>query len=146
VPSPRLNACAIVTGWCLRDRFALGSGSGQYAVEDPMQFELVSGEDVRSHGGNLEGFDSWLRPVCGSSGSRRVRAHGGWVWKLRRLDRAVLAITAVLGAFEGVRRSYRSPDLIALACCACCRVDWAMEPNGDCGMVDGDRLCITFVS
>jgi len=66
-PNSRLTVTAPVTGWYWRDRIELSSCSGPHAIENPVSFEIRSGEVARWQDGDCENG-------CGHT---RVAALGG---------------------------------------------------------------------
>ena len=71
-PNPRLAATAPVTGWYWRDRIELSSCSGPHAVENPVSFEIRSGEVARWQDGDWEDCNGGCGHACGSPGGGRV--------------------------------------------------------------------------
>ena len=79
-PNSRLTVTAPLTGWYWRDRIELPSGCGLLAVEEPVSFEIGSGEAARWQDGDCEDCDGGCGRTCGSSGWRQGGAHPHVMW------------------------------------------------------------------
>ena len=151
-PNSRLTVTAPLTGWYWRDRIELPSGCGLLAVEEPVSFEIGSGEAARWQDGDCEDCDGgclwphvwqlWVAAWWGTSTS-----HVGWGCVLWRLGGGGCARVVLLGAWQGMGRPRRSSGSIAShVLCLCCHEHGPWSPTVACGTVNRDQVKSMFVS